>query len=112
MTYSRAQNNRDENEPLIVAELMRKGCLVHPVLASEDNGMTVPDLLCASPPNEHGRRMLFLVEVKNPDTEKCKQRLRPKQSAFFERWGDAPLFVVLTIEDAQRIVEEMKDRNK
>lgn len=105
MTYRKHQNNRDENEPLIVAYLEARGCLVQPLVASDESG--VADLLCASPPDSRGHRVLFLVEVKNPAIERNKQRLRKNQVDFHVKWFQTHIFVVKTIEDVDDVIAKV-----
>lgn len=62
----------------------------------------IPDLLIG----RYGQSRL--IEIKYPGHPPSKRKLRKGQSAFFETWKGCQCRKVETLEDCQRIVDEMK----
>lgn len=71
------------------------------LLSAVGNGC--PDLLVGTPAP---RRMLLLLEVKNPKQAKSAQQLRPAQVEWHQRWALYPLATVRSFDEARDIVLE------
>ena len=82
----------DENQPGIVAALIRAGCCVQSLAAL---GCGVPDLLVWSPHTKQHH----LIEVKNPEQDKSHRALKPDQVKFHTFWK-GPIAIVETAEQA------------
>jgi hypothetical protein len=80
---------RDANEGAIVAALEAAGCVV-----ARLSGVGVPDLVVA----RQGR--VWLLEVKDGSKPPSARALNPEQIKFHERWSEAPLFVVTSVDEA------------
>ena len=88
---------RDVNEPAIIAALEAAGASVDPL----PGGNGRPDLLCGY------RQQNFLLEIKNPDADSDKRRLNALQKKWHARWnGRAHL--VETPEQALLVVGAVK----
>lgn len=98
----RKLDHRDANEPAIITALERRGCLVQKL----SDGDGVPDLLVATP-RRGGRRVLLLLEVKDPTHPKNKRELRLTQADFFAKWLWAPVFKVETASEALALVRQV-----
>ena len=81
----------DGNHGAIVSTLRAIGCSVASLAAVGDG---VPDLLVGY----HG--WTGLAEVKNPEQDRCKRRLRESQLAFRSAWRGHPIAVIETSEQA------------
>ena len=80
----------DANQAEIVDALRRVGCLVEDMSAA---GGGFPDLLVGAP---HGRKMIYLMEVKNP---KAKGKLNALQQKWHAAW-QGHVCVVSSVEEA------------
>lgn len=85
----------DGNQRQIVEALRRAGATVQSLAAV---GVGVPDLLVGL------RRQSFLLEVKDPAQDPCKQRLTPAQVVWHRTWNGLPVAIVRTPEEALRAV--------
>lgn len=83
----------DENQPKIVEALRAHGCDVLS-LAAVGNGC--PDLLVARPYYPHH---LSLLEIKNPDQDPNKRKLKPAQVKFHAEWK-GPIHIVTSVDEA------------
>lgn len=81
----------DDNQRTIIAALRAVGASVQS-LVSVGNG--VPDLLVGY------RRLLYLLEVKNPEQDANKQRLTPLEASWHSTWAGPPVTVVRTVDEA------------
>ena len=84
----------DRNQPAIVSALRDVGASVQS-LASLGDG--VPDILVEF------RKVLFLMEIKDPAKPPSKRQLTPDQVEWHRRWG-GPVHIVETIEDAFNVI--------
>ena len=84
----------DDNQPAIVSALRDVGASVQS-LASLGDG--VPDILVEF------RKVLFLMEIKDPSKPPSKRQLTPDQVEWHRRWG-GPVHIVETIEDAFNVI--------
>lgn len=94
----RVASKVDTNQPAIVRALRQMGARVQ-ILSMVGKGF--PDLLVLY------RGWLALVEVKDGDKVKSKQKLTPDEQQWHEEWRDAPLFIVTTIDEAATVLERM-----
>lgn len=91
---SRFEYHADDNSEAIDQALKGAGAKVWPLDKAGDG---VPDRLVGF------RRRLFLLEIKNPETEnqaKPRKSLRPDQIAFHDFFAGYPVFIVFTPQQA------------
>lgn len=88
----------DANQTQVVSALRAAGAVVHS-LAACGNG--IPDLLVAF------RGQTLLMEIKDGEKVKSKQKLRPLQVLFHKDWTGGPLSVVDGPEAALREIGVM-----
>lgn len=84
----------DENQPAIVAALLRAGCSVQSLAAV---GRGVPDLLVGFAGTN------YLMEVKNPDKPKADQQLTEAQVVWHEHWRGTA-HGVKTVDEALSVI--------
>ena len=94
MSIHRRAAKRDANEPEIVQALVGMGALVE--LTSKPLDMLV---------NVNG--VIALADVKAPKTG----RLTDDQEAFIEKWNGAPIYILRTVDDAVKMVNELRARS-
>ena len=83
----------DENQNSIVKALRAHGC---DVLSLAAVGKGCPDLLVSRPYYPHH---LSLLEIKNPDQDPNKRKLKPAQLKFHAEWK-GPIHVVTSVQEA------------
>lgn len=94
MSIHRRAARRDSNEPEIVQALVGMGALVE--LTSKPLDMVV---------NVNG--VIALADVKDPK----RGRITDDQQTFIEKWDGAPIYILRTVEDAERMVNELRVRS-
>ena len=92
----------DANQEPIVKALRAIGCTV--TVASQV-GVGFPDLIVG----RHG--LNYLLEVKDGDKPKSKQKLSKVQQEFHDNWRGA-ITVVTTIDEAIRAVTSLAERSR
>lgn len=96
--------SRDRNEPDIITFYESRGCLVEKLT----QGAGLPDLLVALPIGANGRRRFIVVEVKDEEAVPSARKLTEKQVLWHAKWADAPVFVVLNVDDAARTLGDIE----
>lgn len=91
MSIHRRAAKRDANEPEIVQALVGMGALVE--LTSKPLDMLV---------NVNG--VIALADVKDPK----RGRITDDQQTFIEKWDGAPIYILRTVEDAVKMVNELR----
>lgn len=99
LSGGRARLGKDANHDAIVAEFKRLGCGVRDM---SEHGSGVPDLFVSVPEYDG----IFMVEVKNPNTEYGRKGLSSPQRRFQNMMG--PVHVVRTAEDAIECARTMR----
>lgn len=94
MSIHRRAAKRDANEPEIVEALEGMGAIVE--LTNKPLDMLV---------NVNG--VIALADVKDPK----RGRITDDQQAFIEKWDGAPIYILRTVEDAERMVHELRARS-
>jgi hypothetical protein len=91
----RRDAKRDENEDAIVRALNKVGCVIERLSAKG-----VPDLMVWSPYD----RQIVLLEVKDGTKPPSARKLTPEQERWHDKWCEAPVYVVTSIDEAMRAV--------
>lgn len=95
MSIHRRAAKRDQNEPAIVQALESMGALVERTSKPLDLIVSVQGVIA-------------LADVKAPRTG----RLTDDQREFIDKWADAPIYLLRTVDDAERMVHELRAKAK
>lgn len=85
----------DANHGDVVAALRKAGATVQSLAALGDGA---PDLLVGF------ENDMWLMEVKHPDRPKARRVANSLQQAWHDRWEGKPVSIVLSAEDALRVI--------
>ena len=92
----------DTNQPAIVQAFRQMGARVQ-VLSFVGKGF--PDLLICY------RGTLALVEVKDGAKSASRRQLTPDEQAWHAEWDDAPLYIIASVDEAAKLLNEWDDWN-
>lgn len=90
----------DANQSVIVKAFRQMGARVQ-ILS--DVGKGFPDLLICY------RGTLALVEVKDGSLSPSRRQLTPDEQAWHAEWDDAPLYIVASVDEAAKLLNEWDD---
>lgn len=91
MSIHRRAAKRDANEPAIVEALEGMGALVYRLSKPLDLVVLVGSVIA-------------LADVKDPK----RGRITDDQQTFIEKWDGAPIYILQTVDDAERMVNELR----
>lgn len=99
----------DDNHRAVVEAFRALGCLVQSLAAI---GKGCPDLLVAVPDYDRSQmsevRRLIVCEVKDGSKPPSARKLTPDEVAWHAAWAGAPIFVVTSVADVLRVIEEAR----
>lgn len=94
MSIHRRAAKRDANEPAIVEALEGMGAVVERTSKPLDLVVLVGSVIA-------------LADVKDPK----RGRITDDQQTFIKKWDGAPIYILRTVEDAERMVHELRARS-